>query len=147
MDLIEANVKLKKLENEEEYWLNEKELAMSKVLPKGISIEADKIPSTKRVDKNLEYVIELDDKKIDETLDYIHKKKRNLMDYIEKELKIIGQYSILEKRIYELRNDPEYIKTHNNNKMPFNKIGKIVGYSESQCNRIYRKLINRRTDN
>ena len=69
------------------------------------------------------------------------------MDYIEKELKIIGQYSILEKRIYELRNDPEYIKTHNNNKMPFNKIGKIVGYSESQCNRIYRKLINRRTDN
>lgn len=144
MDLIEANVKLKKLENEEEYWLNEKELALSKVLPKGISIEADKIPSTKRVDKNLEYVIELDDKKIDETLDYIHRKKRNLMDYIEKELKIIGQYSILEKRIYELRNDPIYVKENNGKKRPFEKIGIMVGYSKSQCCRILQKMEKKR---
>lgn len=144
MDLIEANVKLKKLENEEEFWINEKELAMSKVLPKGISIEADKIPSTKRVDKNLEYVIELDDKKIDETLDYIHKKKKNLMNYIEEELKILGQYSVLERRIYELRNDPEYIKNNNGKKMPFEKIGHMVGYSKSQCCRILQKMEQKR---
>ena len=144
MDLIEANVKLKKLENEEEYWLNEKELAMSKVLPKGITIEADKIPSTKRVDRNLQYVIELDDKKIDETLDYIHKKKINLMNYIEQELKLIGQYSILEQRIYELRNDPEYMKQNNGKKRPFWEIGVKVGYSKSQCYKILQKMEHKR---
>lgn len=65
------------------------------------------------------------------------------MNYIETELKIIGEYDNLQKRIYELRYDQEYMK-ENSKKRPFNQIGMIVGYSGKQCNRILQKMLNRR---
>jgi uncharacterized protein YjcR len=92
----------------------------------------------------LKYAELLDDKKIDETLDYIWKRKRNIMNYIEAELKIIGEYSNLEQRIYELRYDQEYMKENKGKKRPFRHIGNIVGYSGMQCNRILQKMLNKR---
>lgn len=144
MNLIDAKRELQQLENEENYWLNEKESIKSLVLPKGIQITADKVQGGKREDSMLKYAELLDDKKIDETLDYIYKRKRNIMDYIENELKIIGEYDNLQRRIYELRYDQLYMKDNKGKKRPFRQIGIIVGYSGMQCNRILQKMLNRR---
>ena len=134
MTLKEAQAQLKQLDNEYNYWLNEKELALSVVLPKATDIRNEVLDGGKRIDKMLKYVEILDNKQIDATLDYIFKKQQNLMDYIDKELKIIGTYNYIEKRIYELRQD----------KVHWWKIGNIVGLSERQCRRIYKKMIQSR---
>ena len=134
MTLLEAQEQLKKLDNEYKYWLGEKEIAMSIVLPKATDIRGEVVDGGKRVDRMLKYIELLESKQIDETLEYIHKKQQNLMNYIENELKIIGQYNFIEKRIYELRQD----------KVCWWKIGNIVGLSDRQCRRIYSKLINKR---
>lgn len=134
MTLKEAQAQLKQLDNEYNYWLNEKELALSVVLPKATDIRNEVVDGGKRIDKMLKYVEILDNKQIDATLDYIFKKQQNLMDYIDKELKIIGTYNYIEKRIYELRQD----------KVNWWKIGNIVGLSERQCRRIYKKMIQSR---
>lgn len=134
MTLKEAQAQLKQLDNEYNYWLNEKELALSVVLPKATDIRNEVVDGGKRIDKMLKYVEILDNKQIDATLDYIFKKQQNLMDYIDKELKIICTYNYIEKRIYELRQD----------KVHWWKIGNIVGLSERQCRRIYKKMIQSR---
>lgn len=144
MNLLDAKKQLQELENEETYWLNEKELIKSIVLPKSMELAPDKVSGGKRIDKNLKYVELLDDKKIDETLDYIYRRKRNIMNYIEEELKIIGAYGILENKIYELRYDQDYIKLNNGKKRPFREIGEVVGFSASQCCRILQKMLSRR---
>lgn len=144
MNLIDAKRELQQLENEENYWLNQKEALKSLVLPKGIEITPDKVSGGKREDRMLKYVELLDDKKIDETLDYIHKRKRNVMNYIDEELKITGEYGMLETKIYSLRYDPTYIKENKGRKKPFWKIGQEVGFSASQCCRILQKMLNRR---
>ena len=144
MNLIDAKMELQQLENEETYWLNEKENLKSLVMPKGIQITADKVCGGKREDRMLKYAELLDDKKIDETLDYIHKRKINIMNYIDEELKIVGEYSTLERRIYDLRYDQEYLQEHKGKKRPFRQIGQLVGYSDMQCIRILQKMLSRR---
>lgn len=134
MTLLEAQEQLKKLDNEYKYWLGEKELALSIVLPKSTDIRGEVVDGGKRIDRNLKYMELLESKQIDQTLEYIHKKQLNLMNYIENELKIIGQYNYIEKKIYELRQD----------KVCWWKIGNIIGLSDRQCRRIYSKLINKR---
>lgn len=144
MNLIDAKKELQQLENEEIYWLNEKENIKSLVYPKGIDITPDKVNGGKREDRMLKYTELLDDKKIDETLDYIWKRKRNIMNYIEAELKIIGEYNNLEQRIYELRYDQEYMRENKGKKRPFRQIGNIVGYSAMQCVRILQRMLSKR---
>ena len=144
MNLIDAKKELQQLENEENYWLNEKENLKSLVMPKGMEITPDKVSGGKREDRMLKYAELLDDKKIDETLDYIFRRKRSLMDYIENELKIVGEYSNLEKRIYDLRYDLDYIQQNKGKKRPFRQIGALVGYSDMQCIRILQKMLSRR---
>ena len=134
MTLKEAQEQLKRLENEYNYWINEKEIALSIVMPKATDIRSEVVDGGKRTDKMLKYVELLEHKQIDETLEYIFKKQQNLMNYIDNELKIIGTYNYIEKRIYELRQD----------KVHWWKIGNIVGLSERQCRRIYKKMIGKR---
>lgn len=143
MNLIEAKKEVKLLENQYNYWLNEKENLKSLVLPKGIQITPDKVNGGKREDRMLTYVELLDDKKIDETLEYITRRKRNLEHFIEEELKILGEYNTLEKKIYDLRYDEEYIK-ENGKERTFYEIGNIVGYSKGQCYKILQKMLNKR---
>ncbi|MBO5142712.1 MAG: hypothetical protein J6J11_01740 [Treponema sp.] len=145
MTLKEANEELKKLDNEYNYWLKEKEIALSMVLPKATDVRLERVDGGSREDRLLKYVEVLDNKKIDETLDYIHKKRCNLMYFIENELKRLGQYSEIEKRIYDLRNDDEYVRTHNR-KREWWKVAELVGLSSRQVQRINSKAIGKRID-
>ena len=134
MTLRDAQEQLKRLDNEYRFWLNEKELARSIVLPKAADIKEEVVDGGTREDKMLKYVEVLENKQIDETLEYIFKKQQNLMNYIEEELRIIGQYSLIEKRIYELRQE----------KVPWWKVGNVVGLSDRQCKRIYSRMQKKR---
>lgn len=134
MTLTEANRQLELLENQYNYWLGEKEIALSNVLPKATDIRAEVVDGGKREDKMFKYASIMDDKKIDETLEYITKKKANLMLFIDRELKILNKYDSTAKKIYELRDK----------KLEWWKIGKIVGLCEKQCRRIYKEITGKR---
>lgn len=139
MTIREAQEEYKMLEAEELYWLEKKESIKTLVMPKAMNPTGIIVDGGKCEDKMLLYVEQLDEQKINETIAYIRKQKSITMKYIEKLLKIRNEYPTLEKRIYDLRHDPEYMRTHNK-PMPFWKIGKIVGYSRQQCINIYNKI-------
>ena len=80
MTLKEANMQLEKLENDYEYYLNEKEKLLTTVLPKATDIRGERVDGGKRTDRLLEYMEQIDTKQIDATIDYIHNRKQNLIN-------------------------------------------------------------------
>ncbi len=136
MTLKEANKELKQLDNEYTYWLNEKELLESLVIPQAVDTTKEKVEGGRRVDRMLKYVETEDIKQINATLDYIFKRRKNLMEYIDRELRIIGEYEPLERKIILLRNEKH---------MKWDEIAIIVGYCKRQCQRIYDKYYQRTT--
>ena len=135
MTIKEANYELKRLDNEYNYWLNEKEQIKSLVIPKSTDIQLEKVDGGKREDRFAKYAYLLDDKKIDETLDYIEKKRTNLMNWLDEELKIMEQYEPLKRKIIRLREEE---------KLSYKKIGYMIGYSERHIRRIYKNAVGKR---
>ena len=90
MNLKEANIQLEKLDNEYNYWLEQKEIILSLVTPKSTEIKQEIIHGGKREDRMIKYMELEEEKQINNTLDYIFRKKQSLMTWIENELKIIG---------------------------------------------------------
>lgn len=135
MTIREANYELMKLDNEYNYWLNEKEQIKSLVVPKSTDIRLERVDGGKREDRLVKYVELLDEKKIDETLDYIDKKRTNLMNWLDQELKIMEQYEPLKRKIIRLREEEH---------LSYEKIGIAVGYSTRHVIRIYKEAVGRR---
>lgn len=135
MTIREANYELMKLDNEYNYWLNEKERIKSLVVPKSTDIRLEKVDGGKREDRLVKYAELLDEKKIDETLDYIDKKRTNLMNWLDQELKIMEQYEPLKRKIIRLREEEH---------LSYEKIGIAVGYSTRHVIRIYKEAVGRR---
>ena len=131
MTLKEANEELEKLDNEYNYWLNEKERLSLLVTPKSMDIRPEMVEGGKRVDRLALYVESMDEKKINETLDYIQAKKQNLLNWMDQELKILGKYKEVEKLIV-------YYKEIDTKPHTWIEISRLVHYSESHCKRIYR---------
>ena len=135
MTIKEANYELKKLDNEYNYWLNEKEQLKSLVYPKATDIRLEKVDGGKREDRLVKYAELLDDKKIDETLEYIEKRRNNLMNWLDNELKIMEEYEPLKRKIIRLKEEQN---------LSYEKIGLAVGYSTRHVIRIYKNAIGRR---
>lgn len=131
MTLKEANEELERLDNDYNYWLNEKEKLLSLVMPKSMDIRPEMVDGGKRVDRLAKYVETMDEKKINETLDYIKARRENLMNWIDQELKILGKYKEVEQLII-------YYKEIDTRQHTWFEISKLVHYSETQCRRIYR---------
>ena len=83
MTIKEANNKLEKIDNDIEYWLKEKEIELSNVLPKAVDITKERVAGGKREDRFFKYAEALEYKKIDDKLDKLYAQKRNIEDYIE----------------------------------------------------------------
>lgn len=135
MTIKEANYELKKLDNEYNYWLNEKEQLKSLVYPKATDIRLEKVDGGKREDRLIKYTELLDDKKIDETLEYIEKRRNNLMNWLDNELRIMEEYEPLKRKIIRLKEEQN---------LSYEKIGLAVGYSTRHVIRIYKNAIGRR---
>lgn len=132
MTIKEANNKLEKIDNDIEYWLKEKEIELSKVLPKAIDTTKERVNGGTREDKFLKYAETLEVKQIDDKLDKLYAQKRNLEDYIEKELHRLGKYREVEQLIV-------YYKEQCAENYTWNQISQKVHYSITQCRNIYRK--------
>lgn len=131
MTLKEANEELERLDNEYNYWLNEKEKLSLLVTPKSMDIRPEMVEGGKRVDRLALYVESMDEKKINETLDYIQSRKLNLMNWMDQELKILGKYNEVEKLIV-------FYKEVDTKPRTWVEISRLVHYSESHCKRIYK---------
>ena len=140
MTLKEANEKLERLENDYNYWLNEKEKLLLLVMPKSTDIRPEMVDGGKRVDRLAQYVESMEEKQINETLDYIQAKKANLMNWIDNELNLLKKYNELEQLIIYYK-EVAIIKdkyTLKQRKMTWEEIGREVHYSKDYCRRIYR---------
>lgn len=137
MTLKEANKKLEELENDYEYYLNEKEELLSLVLPKATNITSERVDGGTREDKMMKYVETDEEKRINDTLDYIDKKKQNLMRWIDNELRMLNKYEETEQLIV-------YYKEIVIKNYTWEQISQLVHYSVSQCKRIYKRYKKRR---
>ena len=144
MTLKEANMQLEKLENDYEYYLNEKEKLLTTVLPKATDIRGERVDGGKRTDRLLEYMEQIDTKQIDETIDYIHNRKQNLINWIEKELKIMLKYGELESVIIQLKEMGKLNKEGKYEMITWEEIAKEVHWSKSFCRNVYRNYKKKR---
>lgn len=143
MTIKEANYELKKLDNEYNYWLNEKEQLKSLVYPKATDIRLEKVDGGKREDRLEKYVELLDDKKIDETLSYIQSRKENLLNWLENEMKIMLKYGEIEKIIIQLKEEGKLINGRYKS-LTWDEISTEVHWSKSFCRNVYRKYKHKR---
>lgn len=143
MTIKEANYELKKLDNEYNYWLNEKEQLKSLVYPKATDIRLEKVDGGKRENRLEKYVELLDDKKIDETLSYIQSRKENLLIWLENEMKIMLKYGEIEKIIIQLKEEGKLINGRYKS-LTWDEISTEVHWSKSFCRNVYRKYKHKR---
>lgn len=144
MTLKEANMQLEKLENDYEYYLNEKEKLLTTVLPKATDIRGERVDGGKRTDRLLEYMEQIDAKQIDATIDYIHNRKQNLINWIENELKIMLKYGELESVIIQFKEIGRLNKEGKYEKITWEEIAKEVHWSKSFCRNVYRNYKKKR---
>lgn len=140
MTLKEANKRLEELNNEYDYWLNEKEIAKTFVLPKSVSTDLERVDGGNRQDRMLKYVEILEEKQIDETLDYIFKRRQNIMDWISKELKRMKKYGEVVSLIVQLKENTTIIDkdTHEERFLTWKEIGELSNFDKDYCRRVYR---------
>ena len=145
MNLKDANKELERLENEYNYWLEQKELILSLVLPKATDIKPEIIEGGKRDDNLLKYIEIEDEKQINNTIDYIFKRKNILINWIDNELKILLKYGELESAIVQLKETTikdKYSKKYR--ERTWEEISKEVHYNKDYCRRIYRNYKRKR---
>lgn len=146
MTLKEANEALESLENEENYWLNQKELLLSIVLPKATDTTVEQVDGGKREDRHLKYVEIEEEKQINATLDYIFKRKQNLLNWLNNELKILLKYGEVEAVIIQLKENKRIKdnKTGKYREMTWEEIAEEVHWSKSFCRNVYRSYKRKR---
>lgn len=146
MTLKEANETLESLENEENYWLNQKEILLSMVLPKATDTTVEQVDGGKREDRHLKYVEIEEEKQINATLDYIFKRKQNLLNWLNNELKILLKYGEVEAVIIQLKENKRIKdnKTGKYREMTWEEISEEVHWSKSFCRNVYRSYKRKR---
>ena len=130
MNLKEASNEIEKIDNEIEYWLNEKEIVIGKVLPGALDTSNEVVTGGTRTDKFLNYIMK--NEKIDYELDKLYAQKNNLESYVENELHRLGKYKEVEKLII-------YYKEQCLENYTWEEISRKTHYSKTQCRNIYRK--------
>lgn len=146
MDIKQANRELEKLENDYEYYLQEKEQILSLVSVSATQPKDVVVKGGTRIDKFVKYVELEEEKQINATLEYIHQRKQNLLNWIDEELKIMLKYGEVESAIIQLKEN-KLIKDKNTGKyrnMTWEEISKEVHWSKSFCRNVYRRYKRKR---
>ena len=133
MTIREAEMKLKSKQNELEYWINKKTIALESVQLKSIKYDSERVDGGLRVDK-YKYLDQSIDE-IDPIIDTLNKEIYNLEKYIDNQLKLIGEYEPLKAKIIMLRE-----KQH----LTWDKISEATHYSRRQCINIYSTYLQKR---
>jgi len=134
VNIYQAKKEISFLENELEYFKNEREQLSTLVSVKSSRFDSIRVDGGIKEDKLLEYMRQLEESGIDNKIQFISNRINMLENYIEKELEILEQYEPLAKRIIELRDKYN---------MKWEDVANSVNYSRRQCIRIYNKVKNR----
>lgn len=135
MTLKEANYEVERLNNKLNKLLKDKELLETMVDPKSTDYTKIVVDGGKHSNILELYILKQDlprwqdlDKRIRRTQD----ERNNYMDWIDNELKILKKYNKVEQLIV-------YYKEIELKDYTWYQISAKVGYSDSQCKRIYRR--------
>ena len=141
----EANSEIERITNLLNLYIDKKNNLFDDTQPKSVPINSEKVDgSMTREEKFFKYVYKCDEEDIDWWIDKLNVYVIALNNYVEEELKRIGEYEPLKQKIYNLRNDKEYMKRNKGKQREWWKIAEATGYSERQCRRIYSKMIKKR---
>ncbi len=140
LTLKEVNYKVEKDTNELNKLLKDKEILECMVDPK--STDYTKVIIDGGMHANILdiYVAKKDLdkwKNLDRDIQILQKQIKNNMDWIDNELKILNKYDKTEQLVV-------YFKEDCHNKYTWHQISAKVGYSVSQCKRIYKKFTKQR---
>lgn len=138
LTLKKADMEVERLENLERLIIAEKERLFNTTQPKSPNTSDIRVQGGKRSDRYLNYVISDEEKELDKKMDKAFKKKQNYLNWIDKELKILNKYSEFEQAIV-------FLKERSTEKMTWRQISKKIGYSISQCKKIYKQYKQKRS--
>ena len=133
MTIRDIDNEIKRLENQRDYYVDKKQKAVDKTQPQAVNYDKVNVNGGKREDKFISYLIECED--YDCFIDNIQDEIFRLTRFVDKELKRIGEYDPLMQDI---------IKAKEQLSLTWENVSLSVGYSVSQCRRIYKKYKNQR---
>ncbi len=139
LSIEEAKNEIKKLENELDLYLTKKKINYQKTQPASIKIKDIVISSKNIFDKFSHYVIK--DEELDIKIYSLQEAILSYQEYILKEMKRISEAEPYKLKVYELREDVDFIRTHGR-KRTWLEIAELTNYSDRQAKRIYFDVVN-----
>lgn len=141
MTIREIENKLKSKENELNFWITKKNIALESTLPKTIDYSKEVVDGGLRVDKYKHLDQSIDE--IDPIIEALNLEIQALKRFLDKELILQGKYHPKLRKIIELRENEEYIKKYGR-PMEFWKIGQNVDLARETCSRLYNRYYAKR---
>lgn len=140
LTIKEARNEIEKLENELDVYLTKKKINYIKTQP-GSSKFKDVITSKTNAifDKFSHYIIK--DEELDTKIYSLQESILSYQEYILKEMQRISNIEPYKLKVYELREDMEFMRKYNR-KRYWIEIAETLNYSEKQVRRIYKEIIN-----
>lgn len=140
LTIKEARNEIEKLENELDVYLTKKKINYVKTQP-GSSKFKDVVTSRTNAifDKFSHYIIK--DEELDTKIYYLQESILSYQEYILKEMQRISNIEPYKLKVYELREDMDFIRKYNR-KRYWIEIAETLNYSEKQVRRIYKEIIN-----
>lgn len=140
LTIKEARNEIEKLENELDVYLTKKKINYVKTQP-GSSKFKDVVTSRTNAifDKFSHYIIK--DEELDTKIYSLQESILSYQEYILKEMKRISNIEPYKLKVYELREDMDFIRKYNR-KRYWIEIAETLNYSEKQVRRIYKEIIN-----
>ncbi len=139
LTIKEARNEIEKLENELDVYLTKKKINYVKTQP-GSSKFKDVVTSRTNAifDKFSHYIIK--DEELDTKIYSLQESILSYQEYILKEMKRISKIEPHKIKVYELREDIEFIRK-NKRKRTWLEIAELIGYSDRQVHRFYDEVI------
>ena len=136
LTIKEARNEIEKLENELDVYLTKKKINYVKTQP-GSSKFKDVVTSRTNAifDKFSHYIIK------DTKIYSLQESILSYQEYILKEMQRISNIEPYKLKVYELREDMDFIRKYNR-KRYWIEIAETLNYSEKQVRRIYKEIIN-----
>lgn len=140
LTIKEARNEIEKLENELDVYLTKKKINYIKTQP-GSSKFKDVVTSRTNAifDKFSHYIIK--DEELDTKIYSLQESILSYQEYILKEMQRISNIEPYKLKVYELREDMEFMRKYNR-KRYWIEIAETLNYSEKQVRRIYKEIIN-----
>lgn len=140
LTIKEARNEIEKLENELDVYLTKKKINYVKTQPGSSKFKDVVTIKTNAIfDKFSHYIIK--DEELDTKIYSLQESILSYQEYILKEMQRISNIEPYKLKIYELREDMDFIRKYNR-KRYWIEIAETLNYSEKQVRRIYKEIIN-----